>query len=86
MGQIGRDRSAYRAQKPRHGRPMAGVCHDRTNYRPLAFAFELTDGASVVSRADEYRLRAKQCLDMAGAFREREARVALAHSGPSKTD
>ena len=48
-------------------------------FRPLAFAFELTDGASVVSRADEYRLRAKQCLDMAGAFREREARVALAH-------
>jgi hypothetical protein len=31
----------------------------------------------VASRADE--LRAKQCLDMAGAFREREARVALAY-------
>jgi hypothetical protein len=23
MGEIGRDSSAYRAQKPRHGRPMA---------------------------------------------------------------
>ena len=33
----------------------------------------------MASRADEYRLRAKQCLDMAGAFREREARVALAY-------
>ena len=32
-----------------------------------------------MSRADEYRLRAQQCLDMAVAFRERQARVVLAH-------
>ncbi len=27
MGEIGRDSSAYRAQKPRHGGPMAGFCY-----------------------------------------------------------
>ena len=30
-------------------------------------------------RADEYRRRAQQCLEMAGTFREREARIALTH-------
>jgi len=33
----------------------------------------------VASRADEYRRRAHQCLEMAGAFRDREARSALSH-------
>ena len=33
----------------------------------------------MTSRADEYRLRAKQCLEMGRAFREREARVAFCH-------
>jgi hypothetical protein len=33
----------------------------------------------VAIRADEYRRRAQQCLEMAGTFREREARVALSH-------
>lgn len=33
----------------------------------------------VASRADEYRRRAQQCLETAGAFRDPEARVALSH-------
>ena len=33
MGETGRNSSACRAQKPRHGRSMAGFCYDRTNYR-----------------------------------------------------
>jgi hypothetical protein len=33
----------------------------------------------VASRADEYRRRAQQCLEMAGAFRDRESRLTLAH-------
>jgi hypothetical protein len=33
----------------------------------------------VASRADEYRRRAQQCLEMAGAFRDPEARGALSH-------
>ena len=32
-----------------------------------------------MSRADEYRRRAQQCLEMAGTFRDREARIALSH-------
>ena len=30
-------------------------------------------------RADEYRRRAQQCLEMAGTFRDREARIVLSH-------
>jgi|SRR6516225_169525 hypothetical protein len=33
----------------------------------------------VTNRADEYRRRAQQCLEMAGAFRELEAWTALAN-------
>jgi hypothetical protein len=33
----------------------------------------------VASKADEYRRRARQCLEMAGTFREREARVSLSY-------
>ena len=33
----------------------------------------------MASRADEYRRRAPQCLEMAGTFRDREARIALSH-------
>ena len=33
----------------------------------------------VASRADEYRRRAQQCLEMAGTFRDLEAWTALAH-------
>ena len=33
----------------------------------------------MASRADEYRRRAQQCLEMAGTFRDREARIALSH-------
>ena len=33
----------------------------------------------VTRRADDYRHRAQQCLEMASTFREREARVALSH-------
>ena len=32
-----------------------------------------------MSRADEYRHRAQQCLKMAGTFRDREARIVLSH-------
>jgi len=32
-----------------------------------------------VSRADEYRRRAQQCLEMAGTFRDRETRIVLSH-------
>jgi hypothetical protein len=35
--------------------------------------------AVVAGRADEYRRRAQQCLEMAAAFRDRDARVALSH-------
>jgi len=33
----------------------------------------------VTNRADEYRRRAQQCLEMAGAFKDREAWTILAH-------
>ena len=33
----------------------------------------------MASRADEYRKRAQQCLEMAGTFRDHKARVALSH-------
>ena len=33
----------------------------------------------MASRADEYRRHAQQCLEMAGTFREREARATLSH-------
>jgi hypothetical protein len=33
----------------------------------------------VASRADEYRRRAQQCLEMAAAFSDRHARLALSH-------
>ena len=33
----------------------------------------------MASRADEYRQRAQQCLEMAGTFRDHKARVALSH-------
>src|SRR5260370_39137171 len=36
-------------------------------------------GAISVSRTDEYRRRAQQCLEMAGTFRDREARAILSH-------
>ena len=32
-----------------------------------------------MSRTDEYRRRAQQCLEMAGTFRDREARAILSH-------
>ena len=32
-----------------------------------------------MGRADEYRRRAQQCLEMAGTFKEREARATLSH-------
>jgi len=32
-----------------------------------------------MSRADEYRRRAQQCLEMARTFGDRDARVTLAH-------
>ena len=39
-----------------------------------------TDGNGVVaSRADEYRCRAQQCLEMAAAFSDRNSRLALSH-------
>src|SRR5262249_8689575 len=33
----------------------------------------------VASRADEYRLRAQRCLEMAGAFSDRDSRLTLSH-------
>ena len=48
---------------------------------PPAFG-HLADGRArvvAVSRADEYRHRAQQCLKMAGTFRDREARIVLSH-------
>src|SRR5262249_13344401 len=36
---------------------------------------------AVASRADEYRRRAQQCLEMASTFREREARYPIPHGG-----
>ena len=60
-------------------RTRRGFCQNRTNYQPGAFICVLADGTRVLSRADEYRLRATKCLEMAGAFRGREARIALSH-------
>jgi len=37
------------------------------------------NGVVVASRADEYRRRAQQCLEMAAAFRDREARISLSY-------
>jgi hypothetical protein len=34
---------------------------------------------AVVSRADEYRRRAQQCLETAATFQDRDARLALSH-------
>src|SRR5262245_34036383 len=73
---------AYRAQKPRPGRPEAGFCRwiIRTQLPPPAFVIYPIDGKyAVASRADEYRRRAQQCLEMAGTFKEREARATLSH-------
>jgi len=33
----------------------------------------------MASRADKYRQRAQQCLEMAGTFRDRKARATLTH-------
>jgi hypothetical protein len=33
----------------------------------------------VTSRAEQYRRRAQQCLEIAGAFRDRDARATLSH-------
>ena len=33
----------------------------------------------MANRADEYRRRAQQCLEMAGTFRDPETRVTLSH-------
>ena len=49
--------------------------------RPPAFR-HLADGRArivAVSRADEYRRRAQQCLEMARRFGDRDARVTLSH-------
>src|SRR5262249_4248170 len=73
---------ADRAQKPRPGRPEAGFCRwiIRTQLPPPAFVIYPIDGQyAVASRADEYRRRAQQCLEMAGTFKEREARATLSH-------
>jgi hypothetical protein len=37
------------------------------------------NGVVVANRADEYRRRAQQCLEMVAAFRDREARVSLSY-------
>ena len=47
---------------------------------PAAFVIWADGRAWVVtSRADEYRRRAQRCLELAAAFGDREARVALSH-------
>jgi len=55
--------------------------HARRNYSSSAVfvTIGVHGGFRPVSRADEYRRRAQRCLEMAGTFREREARVALSH-------
>ena len=44
-----------------------------------AFGIWRIRAVAVASRADEYRQRAQECLEMAGTFRDRKARVALSH-------
>ena len=40
---------------------------------------QLAGRKAVGNRTPEYRRRAQQCLEMAGTFREREARATLSH-------
>jgi hypothetical protein len=80
MEEIERDSSAYRAQKPPPWSPHSRV-FARAEPIAVACVCELADGRAwaVASRADEYRRRAQQCLEMAAAFRDRDSRAALRH-------
>ena len=50
------------------------------NVSPSAtFMNRAQTGDGVASRADEYRRRAQQCLEMATAFRSPQARKSLSH-------
>src|SRR5262249_10275765 len=53
----------------------------RTNYGRWRWSFSRRTGPRVVavSRADEYRRHAQQCLEMARTFGDHGARVTLAH-------
>src|SRR5262249_10777111 len=56
----------------------------KLNGKPLAAftiytLFARTGLRIMASRAGEYRRRAKKCLEMAGTFRDREARATLTH-------
>src|SRR5262245_29524967 len=50
-----------------------------TSRRWVSLHHSVRNGVVVASRADEYQRRAQQCLEMAAAFRDREARIALSH-------
>jgi len=77
---MGGDSSPSRTERrnPALVAPRRGFAVGRTNYRRLrSSCSRQTEQQAVASRADEYRRRAQQCLEMAGTFREREARATL---------
>jgi len=59
---------------------LGGTCPVETERRwPRLSSSGRTGSGIVASRADEYRRRAQQCLEMARTFGDQGARVTLAH-------
>ena len=82
------DMTATRFRKPSHvvsansGAPRLGGLREATIRQPRTGARlsrPLYPSRRVASRAEEYRRRAQQCLEMARAFGDRDPRVTLAH-------
>ena len=60
---------------------------DLINSSRLRLSFSGRTGSGIVaSRAEEYRSRAHQCLEMARAFGDRDAQVTLAHMAQACCD
>jgi hypothetical protein len=72
LGPGGRSSGPFRVGPP-------GLCY-KLNRMPSAAFVTTTGGKRIVaSKADEYRRRAQQWLEMAGTFRDHEARATLSH-------
>src|SRR5215468_1779993 len=57
----------------------AGPCLNRTRSAAFVHLADERAAGSLASRADDYRRRAQQCLEMARTFGDRDARVILSH-------